>query len=200
MTTSIAFWRPSTDGGARRGVLHEFLANRLTGLPDRRGCSSMRASRSGGCATSRVRPACPGPAPGAEQIPDVSRYWESARVGLVRTYDWVSRLDTVDNPDSLFPNWSADPDDPGQLQLRRHRFMDQAGPGDRRGHPLHHRERCSVQQASRKRPGHVRASRGEHRQTLCGRVGRRRVRQCRHAVGVRGPARLRHAALRRNAG
>ena len=38
--------------------------------------------------------------------------WESAQVRLVRTYDWVSRLDTVDNPDSLFPKWSADPDDP----------------------------------------------------------------------------------------
>ena len=54
----------------------------------------------------------PGPARGAEQIPDVSDVWESAQVRLVRTYDWVSRLDTVDNPDSLFPKWSADPDDP----------------------------------------------------------------------------------------
>ena len=54
----------------------------------------------------------PGPARGAEQIPDVSGVWESARVRLVRTYDWVSRLDTVDNPDSLFPKWSADPHDP----------------------------------------------------------------------------------------
>src|SRR6478609_7651031 len=59
----------------------------------------------------------PGPAPGAEQVPDLSRYWKSARVGLVRTYDWVSRLDTVDNPDSLFPRWSADPGDPASYNF-----------------------------------------------------------------------------------
>jgi hypothetical protein len=59
----------------------------------------------------------PGPARGAEQIPDVSRVWESARVRLVRTYDWVSRLDTVDNPDSLFPKWSADPMDPSSYNF-----------------------------------------------------------------------------------
>src|SRR4051794_9829480 len=59
----------------------------------------------------------PGPAPGAEQIPDLSRAWEAARVGLVRTYDWVSRLDTVDNPDSLFPKWSADPGDPASYNF-----------------------------------------------------------------------------------
>jgi hypothetical protein len=50
----------------------------------------------------------PGPAVGAEKIADLSRHWESAQVQLVRTYDWVSRLDTIDNPDSLFPDWSAD--------------------------------------------------------------------------------------------
>ena len=170
------------------------------GRPDRRGCSSMRASRSGGCETSRVRPVCPVRPAGAEQIPDLSRYWKSARVGLVRTYDWVSRLDTVDNPDSLFPRWSADPDDPGQLQLRRYRLMGQAGPGDRRGDHLHPRERCSVQQASCPRSGQVRASRGEHRPTLCLRVGWWRVRRRRDALGVRGPARFRHIALRGNAG
>ena len=59
----------------------------------------------------------PGPAPGAEQIPDLVSFWESARIGLVRTYDWVSRLDTVDNPDSLFPKWSADPRDPASYNF-----------------------------------------------------------------------------------
>lgn len=59
----------------------------------------------------------PGPARGAEQIPDVSRVWESARLRLVRTYDWVSRLDTVDNPNSLFPTWSADPQDPASYNF-----------------------------------------------------------------------------------
>ena len=93
----------------------------------------------------------PGPAPAPSRSPMSQRVWRSAQVRLVRTYDWVSRLDTVDNPDSLFPKWSADPDDPGQLQFRRHGFMDQAGPGDRRRDPLHDRERRSVQQASRKR-------------------------------------------------
>ena len=59
----------------------------------------------------------PGPALGAEQIPDLLQHWESARVGLVRTYDWVSRLDTVDNPDSLFPKWSANPGDPANYNF-----------------------------------------------------------------------------------
>lgn len=59
----------------------------------------------------------PGPAIGAEQIPDISEVWKSARVGLVRSYDWVSRLDTVDNPNGLFPKWSADPGDPANYNF-----------------------------------------------------------------------------------
>ncbi len=59
----------------------------------------------------------PGPAQGAEHIPDLSHDWAAAQVGLVRTYDWLSRLDTVDNPDSLFPKWSADPDDPASYNF-----------------------------------------------------------------------------------
>ena len=59
----------------------------------------------------------PGPAPGAEQVPDLTRDWKSAHVGLVRTYDSVSRLDTIDNPDSLFPRWSADPGDPASYNF-----------------------------------------------------------------------------------
>lgn len=75
-----------------------------------------------GVSTGRMRPlqgaaGIPGPAQGAEHIPDVTWHWKAARVGLVRTYDWLSRLDTVDNPDSLFPNWSADPDDPASYNF-----------------------------------------------------------------------------------
>ena len=59
----------------------------------------------------------PGPAARAEQVPDLLQHWADSKVGLVRTYDWVSRLDTVDNPDSLFPEWSADPDDPASYNF-----------------------------------------------------------------------------------
>ncbi len=36
---------------------------------------------------------------------------------LVRSFDWVSRLDTRDDPTSLFPDWSADPDDPASYNF-----------------------------------------------------------------------------------
>ena len=77
----------------------------------------MRASRSGGCGTSRARPVCPGRLLAPSRSPTSYGDWKSARVGLVRTYDWVSRLDTVDNPDSLFPKWSADPGDPANYNF-----------------------------------------------------------------------------------
>jgi xylan 1,4-beta-xylosidase len=44
--------------------------------------------------------------------PDLSQHWKDAHVSAVRTYIWHARLDTVDNPGSLFPKWSADPEDP----------------------------------------------------------------------------------------
>jgi xylan 1,4-beta-xylosidase len=44
--------------------------------------------------------------------PDLRRQWKVAHVSAVRTYIWHARLDTIDNPGSLFPKWSADPDDP----------------------------------------------------------------------------------------
>jgi xylan 1,4-beta-xylosidase len=55
-----------------------------------------------------------GPDAGALQIkdgPDLRRRWKDARVDAVRTYIWHARLDTIDNPGSLFPRWSADPED-----------------------------------------------------------------------------------------
>ncbi|WP_315762630.1 GH39 family glycosyl hydrolase [Sphingomonas sp. Y38-1Y] len=59
----------------------------------------------------------PVPAAGAESVPDISGVWKTAALSLVRSYDWVSRLDTVDNPVSLFPDWSADPDDPASYNF-----------------------------------------------------------------------------------
>lgn len=59
----------------------------------------------------------PVPAAGAESVPDISGVWKAAALSLVRSYDWVSRLDTVDNPASLFPDWSADPDDPASYNF-----------------------------------------------------------------------------------
>ena len=51
-----------------------------------------------------------GGAIGIEDGPDVRGHWREAHVGAVRTYIWHTRLDTVDNPGSLFPKWDADPD------------------------------------------------------------------------------------------
>jgi hypothetical protein len=59
----------------------------------------------------------PAPAAGADSVPDILDVWKSAQVTLVRSYDWVSRLDTVDNPTSLFPDWSADPSDPASYNF-----------------------------------------------------------------------------------
>ncbi|MBB5699181.1 GH39 family glycosyl hydrolase [Sphingomonas yantingensis] len=59
----------------------------------------------------------PVPAQGAESVPDISDVWKASALSLVRSYDWVSRLDTVDNPASLFPDWSADPDDPASYNF-----------------------------------------------------------------------------------
>ena len=59
----------------------------------------------------------PAPAAGTESVPDILDVWKAAHVTLVRSYDWVSRLDTVDNPNSLFPDWSADPNDPANYNF-----------------------------------------------------------------------------------
>ncbi|WP_084579441.1 GH39 family glycosyl hydrolase [Sphingomonas azotifigens] len=59
----------------------------------------------------------PGPAAGTDGVPDILNVWKAAHVTLVRSYDWVSRLDTVDNPRSLFPDWSADPSDPANYNF-----------------------------------------------------------------------------------
>src|SRR3954453_6727944 len=74
-----------------------------------------------GVSTGRMRDlqgaaGIPGPAGGGD-LPDLIRDWESARIGLVRTYDWVARLDPGDNSDSLFPSWSADPGDPASYNF-----------------------------------------------------------------------------------
>jgi xylan 1,4-beta-xylosidase len=59
----------------------------------------------------------PMPAAGADTVPDIRHVWQAAQLKLVRSYDWVSRLDTVDNPDSIFPDWSADPADPASYNF-----------------------------------------------------------------------------------
>jgi hypothetical protein len=59
----------------------------------------------------------PGPVPEHPDYPDVTPFWTDAGVTLVRSYDWVSRLDTTDNPLSLFPEWDADPADPASYNF-----------------------------------------------------------------------------------
>lgn len=59
----------------------------------------------------------PGPVPEHPGYPDVTPFWTDAGVTLVRSYDWVSRLDTTDNPLSLFPVWEADPADPASYNF-----------------------------------------------------------------------------------
>ena len=57
------------------------------------------------------------PVDGARDIPDLTPAWREAGVSFVRTFDWHARLDTVDNPNSLFPRWAADPDDPASYNF-----------------------------------------------------------------------------------
>lgn len=59
----------------------------------------------------------PGPIPGRAQFMDMSGSWTRGHVRMVRSHDWVARLDTVDNPDSLFPRWDADPQDPASYNF-----------------------------------------------------------------------------------
>ena len=49
--------------------------------------------------------------------PNLLPHWRAARVDLVRSYIWQSRLDTIDNPGSLFPRWSADANDPASYNF-----------------------------------------------------------------------------------
>lgn len=59
----------------------------------------------------------PGSASGHPGFPDMTPLWRDAGVTLVRSYDWVSRLDTRNNPESLFPDWDADPTDPASYNF-----------------------------------------------------------------------------------
>ncbi|MCM3614020.1 hypothetical protein M3672_06155 [Microbacterium enclense] len=59
----------------------------------------------------------PGPVDGYPQFPDMTPLWRDAGVTVVRSFDWVSRLDTRNNPTSLFPDWSADVDDPASYNF-----------------------------------------------------------------------------------
>ncbi len=59
----------------------------------------------------------PGPAAGHPDFPDMTPLWREAGVTVVRSYDWVSRLDTRNNPTSLFPDWDAPVDDPASYNF-----------------------------------------------------------------------------------
>lgn len=59
----------------------------------------------------------PGPAGAYPQFPDMTPLWRDARVTVVRSFDWMSRLDTRNNPTSLFPDWGADVDDPASYNF-----------------------------------------------------------------------------------
>jgi hypothetical protein len=54
----------------------------------------------------------PGPVARYPDFPDMTPVWSEAGLTLVRSFDWISRLDTRNNPESLFPDWDADPTDP----------------------------------------------------------------------------------------
>lgn len=59
----------------------------------------------------------PGPVDGYPQFPDMTPLWRESGVTVVRSFDWVSRLDTRNNPTSLFPDWAADVDDPASYNF-----------------------------------------------------------------------------------
>lgn len=60
----------------------------------------------------------PGPAPGRPDLIPMAGFWRAAKLRFVRTgaESWAP-LDTVDNPNSLFPKWSADPEDPASYNF-----------------------------------------------------------------------------------
>lgn len=59
----------------------------------------------------------PGPLPDQPRFMDMAASWRRGKVRMVRSHDWVARLDTIDNPDSLFPRWDADPTDPASYNF-----------------------------------------------------------------------------------
>lgn len=59
----------------------------------------------------------PGSLPEYPGYPDMTPLWKEAGITLVRSYDWISRLDTRNNPTSLFPDWDADPTDPSSYNF-----------------------------------------------------------------------------------
>src|SRR3712207_145427 len=59
----------------------------------------------------------PGPVPEHPDFPDMTPLWREAGVTLVRSFDWISRLDTRNNPASLFPDWDAPVDDPASYNF-----------------------------------------------------------------------------------
>jgi len=70
------------------------------------------ASARSSFASHRAAGGVPGPVAAYPDFPDMTPLWSEAGITLARSYDWVSRLDTRNNPESLFPDWDADPTDP----------------------------------------------------------------------------------------
>jgi hypothetical protein len=59
----------------------------------------------------------PGPVTGYPAFPDMTPLWREAGITVVRSFDWVSRLDTRNDPRSLFPDWDAPVDDPASYDF-----------------------------------------------------------------------------------
>lgn len=59
----------------------------------------------------------PGPVPAYPDFPDLTPLWQAAGTQTVRSFDWVSRLDTRNRENSLFPDWDADPTDPASYNF-----------------------------------------------------------------------------------
>lgn len=71
--------------------------------------SAFRAHRAAG--------GVPGPVTAYPDFPDLTPLWREAGLTRVRSFDWLSRLDTRNNPQSLFPDWDADPTDPASYNF-----------------------------------------------------------------------------------
>lgn len=108
----------------RRGVLQAGLgaAGLLTAGTLRAGTSAARVTIDASAPLSPIRPllgvaGIPGPTPAYGRYMDMTPNWRRSRASMVRSYDWVARLDTIDNPESLFPRWAADPTDPASYNF-----------------------------------------------------------------------------------
>ncbi|MDH2444856.1 hypothetical protein QDR37_12945 [Amnibacterium sp. CER49] len=99
---------PSTDGSSPAGSSRSASLTRLL-VVDAGDESAFRPLNGVG--------GIPGPVAGHPQFPDMTPLWREAGVTVVRSFDWVSRLDTRGDPRSLFPDWDAPVDDPASYNF-----------------------------------------------------------------------------------